>query len=685
MLPSRRTYARAALLASLALVASACAKDAGPPGVASVTVVASSANLLVGPGGGQTTQLTATVLDTRGDPVEDAEIAWSTTTPLIIAVSPTGVVTAVRAGAGVARATVGSKVGDLTITVANVPVKTITLTPGPLAFALTPLGSTPQLLTATVRDSTSAPLTGRTVTWASTDAAIVSVSASGLVSAVGGGSAYVRASSEGIADSVVVDVDETDELPAGFDIGITDVQWTQGSQNASGTIPIIQGGRAAVVNVARTASHEVPLAVPFILELLTAADVVYYADTTGFTLSQGAASVVTTNVQFLVGAEHLDAGMRWRVRRDVSALADGTPANDVFPAGGASVALDLVSVPVLKLRFVPIVLTAHGNATGNVTPSSVEAYLSVVRALVPHGAIESSVGPPFNSSLSFGAPPTGGGPTFWTSLLPQLDAARVAHPTHSDAHWVGIVAVPSGYNFVTNGGWGYIPANGASTAPGTRTSLVVSYPWFGYEPQSRNLVAHELGHNLGRFHAPCGGAGNPDATYPVAGGRVGVGGHDTYSWQTGVQNRALPVDEDAGDLMGYCVPIWTSTYTYHGMLTFRGTSAPAARIATHRPHDRVPGLLVQGHLRDGSLTVEHARTLTAVPSDEANGEWTAIARDAAGTVLGSRRFTLGRYDHSETIRPFAVTIPMGAELASRVTTIDVVGPGHDRRFAVTPQ
>ena len=32
----------------------------------------------------------------------------------------------------------------------------------------------------------------------------------------------------------------------------------------------------------------------------------------------------------------------------------------------------------------------------------------------------------------------------------------------------------------------------------------------GLPPSGRNVAAHELTHNFGRFHAPCGGAGGPD-------------------------------------------------------------------------------------------------------------------------------------------------------------------------------
>jgi uncharacterized protein YjdB len=59
------------------------------------------------------------------------------------------------------------------------------------------LGGTTQL-TATARDARGQPLTGNTVAWASGDEALVTVSATGLVSGVAtGGPVVITASSEG--------------------------------------------------------------------------------------------------------------------------------------------------------------------------------------------------------------------------------------------------------------------------------------------------------------------------------------------------------------------------------------------------------------------------------------------------------------------------------------------------------
>jgi hypothetical protein len=73
------------------------------------------------------------------------------------------------------------------------------------------------------------------------------------------------------------------------------------------------------------------------------------------------------------------------------------------------------------------------------------------------------------------------------------------------------------------------------------------------------VAAHELGHNFGRNHAPCGGAGGPDPSYPYPDAKLG-----TYGWN-GAQ---LLSPTQFVDLMSYCNPGWVSDYSYEGVQQF---------------------------------------------------------------------------------------------------------------------
>src|SRR5205814_2696349 len=82
----------------------------------------------------------------------------------------------------------------LTKAVAVVPVSSVTVSP---ASTTLQVGQTVQL-TATPKDANGNPLTGRTVTWSSSNPSVASVDGSGLVTGGGAaGSATITATSEG--------------------------------------------------------------------------------------------------------------------------------------------------------------------------------------------------------------------------------------------------------------------------------------------------------------------------------------------------------------------------------------------------------------------------------------------------------------------------------------------------------
>lgn len=658
------------------MLLASCKEGLSPNRIVEVSIVAlTSTTLLVGPAGGQTVQLVAKGTTAKGDEVAVPALEWSTATPGIISVSATGRVTALAVGAGIVTARSARVEGEIAINVLPVPVATLSLTPDPLALEVSPLGAGNQQLAALLQDSTGSTLPGRTITWSSTAPTVATVSPSGpvtaFVAAVGAGSAYIRAFSEGKADSVAVTVTVTTTLPAGIDLSIADAIWTQGAQTAEGTIPILRNGRAAVLLVRTTAGAEVAAPNQFVLRFFTSTGVRYRTDTATALVPLGVTSFTLPTAQFLVPTADLQPGMRWEVERDPKGvIVDANAANDLFPRAGHQ-PLNLITPPTLRLRFVPISLSAHGGVTGNVSGGNLDEYLRLVRTFIPHGEVETSIAAAFPVSTSYGTAPQGGGQSFWTSLIAQLDAARVADPTYADAHWVGVVAPPAGFNFASFGGWGYIPGNGASYGPATRTFALVNVGWFTRESASRELMAHELGHNLGRFHAPCGNAAGPDVNFPNPGGVVGSGAHNTYAWQLGAASSAVAVDQTFGDTMGYCTNgVWASTYTYGGMLAFRGETGAA--IVASAPRQRV--LLVQGHVEGGEVRIDAQRVITAQPTESvATGEWTLEGRDRDGNVVFTQRFELGRYGESEGSRPFAVTVRMDDRTTRALSSLHVRG------------
>ncbi len=158
--------------------------------VATVTVSPASASVTAG----QTVQLTATPKDANGNTLTGRTISWTSSNTSVATVSSSGLVSGVVAGSATITATAEGKSGTsaITVTAVTVPVATVTVSP---ASASVPAGQTAQL-TATPKDASGNPLTGRTITWASSNTSVATVSSSGLVSGVTTGSATITATSE---------------------------------------------------------------------------------------------------------------------------------------------------------------------------------------------------------------------------------------------------------------------------------------------------------------------------------------------------------------------------------------------------------------------------------------------------------------------------------------------------------
>jgi hypothetical protein len=72
---------------------------------------------------------------------------------------------------------------------------------------------------------------------------------------------------------------------------------------------------------------------------------------------------------------------------------------------------------------------------------------------------------------------------------------------------------------------------------------------------ARETFVHEVGHNQGRPHSPCGGPDGADPNYPHSNAAIGVWGFDvlTGAWKSPSTTR---------DYMSYCGPTWVSDWTW---------------------------------------------------------------------------------------------------------------------------
>src|SRR6266550_627906 len=211
--------------------------------VAAVTVSPAAASVQQG----ATVQLTATPQDASGNPLTGRVITWQSSNGAVASVNSSGLVTAVATGSATITATSEGQSGTALVTVSNVPVASVTVTP---ASASVQQGATAQL-TATPRDANGTALTGRVVTWGSNNTAVATVSSSGLVSGAGAGSATITATSEGQSGTAAITVTApTGQLAIGDSVQATVSTWVRNiaqppADPATGTPPSVIGTQPA--------------------------------------------------------------------------------------------------------------------------------------------------------------------------------------------------------------------------------------------------------------------------------------------------------------------------------------------------------------------------------------------------------------------------------------------------------
>ena len=144
----------------------------------------------------------AALLDSTNSQVPAGRITtWSTNTPTVIGITSAGIVTGLSLGTARVIATAEGVADTVQLSVTNVPVATVTLSPVQISVQE---GSTTQLR-AVVTDSTGREVSDRPLEWLTSDPTKATVSSTGLVTAIAAGTVNIGATTEArIGQSTVI-------------------------------------------------------------------------------------------------------------------------------------------------------------------------------------------------------------------------------------------------------------------------------------------------------------------------------------------------------------------------------------------------------------------------------------------------------------------------------------------------
>jgi hypothetical protein len=314
-------------------------------------------------------------------------------------------------------------------------------------------------------------------------------------------------------------------------------------------------------------------------------------------------------------------GLRLKVGLD-----NGLAATRLAPRVGASNAITLMAIPI---------------QIGSTLATVPAAWSDYLRARMPMASVTGPTRAPMVSTRVTTVPTTSQG---WLNamydLLDEITDIRVSEYAQSNAFYYGFFPKRS-YGYMGLGYVGYPAAVGADWA---------------YQDLGLQTFVHEVGHNTGLPHAPCGGPANPDPDYPYANAALGAGNRFIWGYNATTKTFVDATDSALHDTMSYCNGDTFSDYNYRKIqvhLTPADASAMSQNKRSTQPQEL---LLIGGRIRGEAVALRPPKSFQGLEQPPAPGPYRLrlIGTDA---TFSDHEFAPLRVDHDAQTLSFAFSVP----------------------------
>lgn len=403
-----------------------------------------------------------------------------------------------------------------------------------------------------------------------------------------------------------------------LDLSVRWIEITQATQTADLSVPLVEG-RASVARLylqtneaAPSANLQVSLSAYKDGALLPGSPLVLPAGTaypSSTDLSQMRADLLKS-INVSLPAAWLSGQVTLQASLDpANTFAEFDEANNL-----TSLPLTFHPVPALNVKAVPVQYT---HWTGVVYPPASTAYIqAALLDVYPVSTVNLSVRSTINFSGDLGAP------SEWDRLLTKVASIKKSDNAPASQVYFGVVPLldASGTGTWFSGGVAGLGIfeERASIGLADADSLGIN---------GKFIVQHEIGHNLGQEHAPCG-VSPSDPNFPNQDGLIGEVGFKVAKFKL-----VLP---SVFDVMGYCQPTWVSPYTYEAWFDDQVAAGDVVSLPVQ------DSLLLRASFDEAGMPVLHPLySLPASPdAPPLSSDYAVEFVDAGGKMVASQKLAV---------------------------------------------